>query len=220
MINILYVYAHPHVDSFNHLIKETGIQYLQETKNKVIVSDLYAQQFNPVASWNDFMLSETELKQQYFVSQKLAYEHNGLTDDINQEIQKLSQANHVIFQFPLWWFSMPAILKGWFDRVLVKGFAYDSGRIFNDGLLNGKTASLVVTTQSPEQAYQLDGIHGCSIDTIFHPIHHTLKFVGIKPLKPFVVYGAFEIDEEKKSNILSDYRQYLSSIDALIRSGN
>ena len=59
-------------------------------------------------------------------------------------LRSLALANppyiHIILHFPLWWFGVPAILKGWFDRVLVKGFAYDAGKVFATGLLRGKTA--------------------------------------------------------------------------------
>lgn len=211
-MNIFYVYAHPNPGSLNNLLKQTGIRTLEEAKNNVIVSDLYAEQFNPVASWNDFNVTSAELNSQYFISQKMAYDKNVLADDIKAEIEKLAWANHIILQFPMWWFSVPAILKGWLDRILVKGFAYDTGKIFSNGLLKGKSASLVVTTQSSEADYQSTGIHGCMMDTFLLPIHHTLRFVGMEIREPFIIHSAFNINEHEQVNILARYQHYLQKI--------
>ncbi len=210
-MNILYVYAHPNHESFNSLLKQSGYELLKR-KHSIIFSDLYAENFCAIASWDDFDLPKTEINPQYFLSQQLAYNQHALTDDINAEIKKITWADHIIFQFPLWWFSTPAILKGWFDRVLVKGFSYDAGKILDDGLLKGKTASLVVTTQSPESAYQVNGIHGASIDTFLHHIHHTLRFVGINVKLPFVSYSVFNMDEQQRNEILKNYQKYLQNL--------
>lgn len=211
-MNILYVYAHPNLHSFNGLLKEKGVKVLQQAQHNVIVSDLYAQKFNATADNTDFNLPAAERHSQYFLSQKIAYEKHALVEDIQSEIEKISWANHIIFQFPLWWFSVPAILKGWLDRVLVKGFAYDTGKTFSNGLLKEKSASVIVTTQSPETAYQIEGVHGCTIDAFLHPIHHTLRFSGIQVLEPFVIYGAFDIDEKRQINILNAYQDYLKNL--------
>jgi NAD(P)H dehydrogenase (quinone) len=214
-MNILYVYAHPNSASFNGMLKQKGLEVLEEAKLNIKVSDLYTQNFIAVAADSDFNLSETARHPQYFMSQKIAYDKKALSEDILKEIEKISWADHIILQFPLWWFSVPAILKGWLDRVLVKGFAYDTGKVFNDGLLKGKTVSLVVTTQSPEAAYQLNSVHGCTIDSFLHPIHHTFKFVGIEFLKPFVVYGAFDIDEKRQIDIFANYQYYLENVNKI-----
>lgn len=191
-MNILYVYAHPNPTSFNHLLKEKGCDVLKTATHHLMISDLYADHFNAVASFSDFNLAE-------------------ITPDIAKEIEKIKWADHIIFQFPLWWFSVPAILKGWLDRVLVKGFAYDTQKVFANGLLQGKTSSLIVTTQSPEEAYQITGVHGASIESFLHPLQHTLRFVGIKTLSSFIVYGAFDIDEPRCAAILARYQHWLQN---------
>lgn len=127
------------------------------------------------------------------------------------ELKKIADADHIILQFPLWWFSTPAIMKDWIDRVLVKGFAYDTGKTFADGLLRGKTASLTITAQSPESAYQRNGIHGATLQEFLLPIHHALRFTGIETLEPFVVYEAVDISPERSEKIMGDYRGYLVS---------
>lgn len=209
-MNILYVYAHPNPASFNHALKENALGFFKHNNIPVEVSDLYANHFKATADWNDFLVEEPNT--QYFLAQQAAFQHQQLTPDIHTELEKIAKADHIIFQFPLWWFSTPAILKGWLDRVLVKGFAYDAGKVFENGLLKGKTASLVVTTQSPESAYQLDGLHEADIHSFLHPIHHTLRFVGIKPLSPHVVYAAFNLDTSQQTKIIADYEDYLKNL--------
>lgn len=205
-MNILYLYAHPQTASFNALMKACAIKELTRSA-KIQIADLYAEHFNPVASFHDFSSANNE--KQYFLAQSEAYKKHELAEDINKGIEGINWADHLIFQFPLWWFSMPAILKGWLDRMLIKGFAYDAGKTFENGLLKDKTASLIITTQSPESAYQKDGLHGATIDDFLLPIHHTLHFVGIKTLSPFVTFGAFNLDEEKQKLIIENFQTYL-----------
>lgn len=207
-MNILYVYAHPQPSSFNAKIKNDAVDFLSK-KSTLHISDLYKDNFNAVASWGDF---SHEAQTQYFAAQYEAFKNRRLVKDIQAELKKVNQADHFIFQFPLWWFSVPAILKGWFDRIFIKGFAYDSGKIFKEGLLRGKTASLILTTQSPKSAYQVSGVHGATIDVFLQHIHHTLRFVGIQTLEPFVIYGAFNLDKEHQTTILQNYHLYLEKL--------
>lgn len=208
-MNILYVYAHPNPSSFNGLLKQHALSVMKKLNVSIKVSDLYAETFKATADWSDFHLAEPEGKAQYFLAQQDAYQNHTLSRDITEELDKVAWADHIIFQFPLWWFSTPAILKGWFDRILVKGFSYDAGKVFQDGLLKGKSASLVTTTQSPESAYQVEGLHKASIDVFLHPIHHTLQFVGIETLPPFVLYAAFNLDAAAEEKMMKEYSAYL-----------
>lgn len=210
-MNILYIYAHPCKDSFNFQLKKAGSELLEAAGHTVLYSNLYDTRFKAVANGDDFLLPSSELESQYFLSQKVAYSKNALAADIQTEIEKLTQAEHVIFQFPLWWFSVPAILKGWMDRVLVKGFAYDSGKMLANGLLKGKTASLVVTTQSGEATFEKSGSHGATIEDFLLPIHHTLRFAGFEILSPFVEYEVFNLDEPRQKNIIENFEHYLKN---------
>ncbi len=210
-MNILYVYAHPSQDSLNAVIQKHGMEVLNIDGHSAALSDLYAQHFKTAADMQDFNGVRHEPNSAYFQVQQAAFQQHTLSADIDAELKKIADADHIILQFPLWWFSMPAIMKGWLDRVLVKGFAYDTGKTFANGLLRGKTASLTITTQSPESAYQPNGMHAASMQDFLLPIHHTLRFAGIKPLTPFIVYEAFEINHEREEKILADYRSYLAS---------
>lgn len=192
-MKILYIYAHPNNNALNALLKQEGYKQLIDLKNDVTFSNLYELGFNAIANSTNYKLTTAD----------------ELTKDIQIEMEKIAWADHLIFQFPLWWFSTPAILKGWFDRVFIKGFAYDNNHLFETGLLKGKTASLIVTTKSTESAYQLDGAHGATIDNFLLPIHHTLRFAGISPIKPFVAYGIFDLNKQRIDEIILQYQDYL-----------
>lgn len=212
-MKILYLYAHPSVNSFNQYLKEFALEKLHERKHKVMVSDLYAQQFNPVASFDDFESEPDALSPNYMTAQKEAFEKKQLSEDIQTEIDKVLWADHLIFQFPLWWFSMPAMLKGWFDRVLVKGFAYDAQSMFETGFLNGKTASCIVTTHFPKLMYQEGGFQKHTLEEFLIPLHHTLKFVGIEPKPIFSVHSAWRLSQAFHDATLQRLTQYLEELE-------
>ena len=100
--------------------------------------------------------------------------------------EKLKAADLVILQFPLWWFGLPAMLKGWVDRVMTMGFAYGAGRRYDQGGLKGRRAMLALTTGGPEASYTERGING-PMERILFPIQHgMLYFCGLEVLPPFV----------------------------------
>ena len=127
---------------------------------------------------------------------------------LDAEQEKLLWADTVIFQFPLWWYTMPAILKGWVDRVFTHRFAYGVGEHsdtkygerFGEGTLAGRKALLSVTVGGPEAHYAARGING-PIDDLLFPIHHgILYYPGIEALPPFVLYGADRVTAEAYSH--------------------
>ncbi len=200
----LLVYAHPQNCSFNHALKEVVLS----TVPKLQVSDLYEMQFKAVADWNDF--KETKgLSTNYSQAQRQAFFGNLLADDIRAEQEKLLVCERLILQFPLWFFSSPAIVKGWMDRVFANGFAYDTGKWFETGLLQGRKAVVVVTTQSSQSAYSSDGVHG-ELAGYLKPIHHTLRLVGFTVEDPFVAYAIDKSSEEERLSYLAAYQKKLT----------
>lgn len=199
----LLVFAHPHKGSFNHALKDVAEKSLSHLK----VSDLYAMKFKAAADWNDF--NGSGLPDQYSLAQKQASEHATFAKDIQQEQEKLLWCDQLILQFPLWWFGAPAILKGWLDRVLAKGFAYDKEKLFDHALLKARKAWIVTTTQSPEASYRLGGMHG-PIEDFLKPFHHTLRFVGFSIEAPFIAYGVDGADASLREAYLNQYRKKLS----------
>ena len=111
-----------------------------------------------------------------------------LPAEVAAEIARLDTADLLILQYPMWWHLPPAMLKGWFDRVLVYGEVYTSRKRFEHGRFVGKRAMLSVTVGTSEATYAHDGRSG-DIDLLLWPVNFSLAYVGYTVLEPFVAYG-------------------------------
>lgn len=212
-MKVLIVYAHEESKSFNNAMKEVALDVFKEKGFEVKVSDLYKMEFNPVGSRKDFKELSNEAHIAYQAEQKIAFEKGCLTDDINEEVEKIKWADVIIFQFPIWWFSMPAIMKGYVDRVFVNGAIYAGGKWYSDGMLKGKKALISMTTGGPEAAFSEDSMNG-SMKTILYPITHGMfSFTGMDALEPYIVYGPAYMTEEQREAVLVNYREELSNIE-------
>ncbi|XP_021116404.1 ribosyldihydronicotinamide dehydrogenase [quinone] isoform X2 [Heterocephalus glaber] len=158
---VLIVYAHQEPKSFNAALKDTAVQELSVQGCAVTVSDLYAMGFEPRATRSDITgaLSSPE-SFNYGVEAHEAFKRRALASDILAEQRKVQEADLVIFQFPLYWFSVPAIMKGWMDRVLCQGFAFDIPGFYDSGFLKGKLALLSLTTGGVASMYTKAGDSG------------------------------------------------------------
>ncbi|GAB2728955.1 NAD(P)H-dependent oxidoreductase [Nocardia thraciensis] len=213
-VNILIVYAHPKPDSLTGALKDVAVQQLRSDGHEVAVSDLYAMGWKAHADPDDFgEVAETN----FMLASGEAFDNGTLTADIRAEQEKLLWADAVLLHFPLWWFSMPAILKGWVDRVFTCGFAYGAGGTaiprYGAGVLSGKRAMLVVSIGGREPSYSDRGING-HIDDLLYPINHgILYYPGMDVLPPFPVYGTLRVDDERFEETADALRQRLSEID-------
>jgi NAD(P)H dehydrogenase (quinone) len=214
-VHTLIVYAHEEPHSFNAAMKNLAVTTLEDQGHSVVVSDLYWMKFKAVADAGDFLerRDKSYLKRQ--MEEKAAVALGTLSHDIVIEQQKLLAADLVVFQFPLWWFGLPAMLKGWVDRVMTMGFAYDSGQRNDQGGLKGRRAMLALTTGGPEASYAETGING-PMDRILYPIQHgILYFCGLEVLPPFVTYGPARQSAEQRQAELERYRRHLLALDTL-----
>lgn len=210
-MKILIVIAHPEPKSFNAAMYQEAIKTLEKNGHEVKTSDLYQMDFNPVSGRENF----TAVKNAAYFSQQaeehFAHENNGFASDILAEQEKVLWCDLMIWQFPLWWFSVPAILKGWVDKVFAMGKFYDNGRIYDNGLLKGKKALLSLTTGGPEKNY-ITTKYG-SIDQILHPIHTgILKFVGFSVLKSEIIFSIERTNDEERKEILERWSTRLKNI--------
>ena len=206
-MNILVVYAHHEPKSLVASLKNVAISTLQAAGHDVTETDLYANGFGPVAHKYDFTtLSGKHFN--YMLEQKHATNNDwGFAPDVVGEIQRLLAADLVLFYFPVWWFSEPAILKGWFDRVLAMGIAWDGGKIYEEGMLKGKKAMVVAVAGGPEEYYQPLGKHKATLKQILHPLHHgTLAFCGMDVLEPFLVYSSMNKTKDEYSSLLERHK--------------
>lgn len=213
-MNVLIVYAHPEPKSFNAALKDMAVTTLTDQGHYVKVSDLYAMRFKAVADGEDFKERIDSDFLKYAAEQKHACSTGTFAPDILQEQERLLWADFVIFQFPLWWYSVPGILKGWFDRLFASGFVYgaDIGR-YDSGGLKGRRAMLSLTTGSPKEAYTPYGLDGDMEDKILYHINHgMLYFSGMQPVKPFVAWTPSH-DAGERKEYLEEYRKILIDLD-------
>lgn len=219
-MKVLLVYAHPEPKSLNGSLKNFTIQHLQNAGHEVQVSDLYAMDWKAALDAND---SKNRLDETYFdasLDSQHAFKNGLQSDDIALEQSKLLWADTVIFQFPLWWFSMPAIMKGWVERVYAYGFAYGVGEHndshwgdrYGKGTLAGKRAMLMVTAGGWQPHYSARGING-PIDDILFPIHHgILHYPGFDVLPPFVIYHTSKVNPDSYATICEKLGQRLDTL--------
>ncbi|MFD2859925.1 NAD(P)H-dependent oxidoreductase [Salininema proteolyticum] len=126
----------------------------------------------------------------------------------------LLEADLVILQFPLWWFSMPAILKGWIDRVFTRDFAYGSLPRYGNGPLAGKKALVTTFTGGAESHFGERGVNGGIEDLLHHVLHGTLYFTGFAVLPPFVTHSAVHVNDDQYAAIAERYRKRLIGIES------
>ncbi|MBG9388071.1 NAD(P)H-dependent oxidoreductase [Caenimonas aquaedulcis] len=211
-MNVLIVFAHPEPRSFGRALLDRGVATLREAGHEVVVSDLYAMEFNPVAGAGDFTERRFPDALQYDREQKHASAHHAFSPDIQAEIDKLQACDMLILQFPLWWFSMPAIMKGWVDRVFVNGLVYGSGRRFDSGGMKGKRAMAAITTACYPEMVEADGLLAHLDINLWHLQHGTLGYAGFDVLHPFTAWSIHYTTPEKRAAYLDAYAQRLRGI--------
>jgi len=212
-MNVLIVHAHPEPKSFSSALYQEAKKTLEKNGDSVQVSDLYDMGFNPVVSASDF---DNRVNPDYFncaLEQRKSLSTGTIAQDIKTEIAKVETADLLILNFPLYWFSVPAILKGWIDRVFVSGKFYGGTRIYAKGGMTGKKALVSVTTGGREDMLSSRGIHG-DINDILKPILlGSLGYVGMDVLEPFYAFHVPYISAEAREDILKKWRRELAILD-------
>ncbi|MGE4336478.1 MAG: NAD(P)H-dependent oxidoreductase [Pigmentiphaga sp.] len=213
-MRVLIVYAHPEPKSFGHALLERSLHTLRSCGHEVMVSDLYAMGFNPVATGVDFSERRFPDALQYDREQKQASQRHTFAADIQEEIDKLMACDLLILQFPLWWFSVPAILKGWIDRVFVNGTVYGAGgRRFDQGGLKGRKAMLAFTTGCFSEMMTSEGLLGHRDVILWHLQYGTFGYSGLQVLQPFVGWAIQYSDETRRGEYLDLYEARLRTIE-------
>jgi NAD(P)H dehydrogenase (quinone) len=211
-MRVFIVHAHHEPSSFNGALTHTALSALAEEGHEAKLSDLYRMPFDPVSDRRNFrtVADPDRLRQQ--TEESYASAHDGFVPELQAEMDKLAWCDLLIFQFPLWWLGMPAIMKGWVDRVFAAGRAYGGGRWFESGVFAGKRAMCSVTVGGSAERYSKDGLYP-PIEEILMPIHLGIfGFVGFTVIDPFVVYAPNHIDDKARSEYLQLYRRTLSEL--------
>ena len=211
-MKVFVVYWHPEPQSFNGAMFRTACTTLAATGHEVKISDLHEMRFDPISSRKNFSTVKDPNYLKLQIEEIHATEMNGFSEEIESEIRKLEWCDLMIWQFPLWWFGLPAVLKGWVDRVLAMGRTYGGNRIYRSGVFRGKRALLSLTTGGPEGAYRKEAFNG-DIAAILRPIQRgMLQFVGFDVLAPQIVYGPVRLTEEQRKHALAAYADRLQAI--------
>jgi len=212
---VLIVHAHPEPRSFTAALKDTAVNTLMARGDAVVVSDLYAQGWNPVASADDFTDRQDTDHLVYALEQRHADTDGSLAPDIRREVDRLLWADLLILSFPLYWYSVPAMKKGWFDRVLVSGRIYGGRRFYDRGGLAGKAALVALTLGGRERMFGPEGIHGPLEDMLRPVLRGTLGYTGMRMLPPFAAWHVPYVGEAERRAMLADFRAYLERLDDL-----
>ncbi|MFQ3201854.1 MAG: NAD(P)H dehydrogenase (quinone) [Zhongshania sp.] len=212
-MNVLIVHAHPEPKSFSSALYLEAKRFFEEKGDSVQVSDLYAMDFNPVASSEDFAERADPDYFNYALEQRKSVPAGTISTDIKIEIEKVEAADLLVFNFPLYWFSTPAILKGWIDRVFVSGKFYGGKRIYGNGGMAGKKALVSVSTGGRDDMLSEGGIHG-DINEILKPLlQGSLGYVGMDVLEPFHAFHVPYVSAEVRLEILDKWRSELANLD-------
>ncbi|PWJ44750.1 NAD(P)H-dependent oxidoreductase [Sediminitomix flava] len=162
MKNILIINGHPDKQSYNRALAEAYQKGAEEGKANIDLINLGELDFDPIL--------------RYGYRQRV-----DLEPDLLDAIEKLKKADHLVWVFPMWWYSTPAILKGFIDRTFLPGITYElvEGKPLPKKLLKGKTARMIVTADSPKWYEKL--FMGSPLINQFKK--GTLEFCGVKPVK-------------------------------------
>jgi len=204
-MKFLFVLAHPERTSFTASLARYGMSVLEQAGHLVDLSDLYAMGFDPVSDRRNFNSVADPLRYDQQAEERHASANGGFSAALQSEIDRLEACDTLILQFPIWWLGMPAIMKGWIDRVFAIGVTYGGGRWFDQGMMRGKRAMLAVTIGGTERAYSQDGIYGPAAD-VLRPINHgILAFCGFQVVDPFLAFAPARKDDRQRRQIFDAY---------------
>lgn len=214
---VLIVHAQPEPSSLTRTLVDVAEQTLGAAGHRVLQSDLYAMGWKAVYDAADFPERIDTDRLSFVRESGHAFEQGSQPADVVEEQRKVLAADLVILQFPLWWFGMPAIMKGWIDRVWAQGLAYGrngQGNRFRygEGGFEGRRAMVSVTTGGPAVDYAPRGING-PIDQLLFPITHgTLFYPGMSVLKTHAVHGAGRMTAEQVEVARAGWRERLQGV--------
>ena len=159
---VLVINGHPDNESFNYALSEAYLKGLEDADVHVELLNIADLNFNPNLKYGYRKISELE-------------------PDLLAAIDKIKEADHMVWILPMWWYGMPALMKGFIDRIFLPGFffKYQKGNPFPKKLLKGKTARLIITADTVR--WYDRWFMGSPLINQFKK--GTLEFCGVKPVK-------------------------------------
>jgi NAD(P)H dehydrogenase (quinone) len=207
MKKALIVFVHPEARSLNGHLKDITVRVLQELNYEVTVSDLYADNFKPLFEKSDFPFYQDEI----FSPGKangMAVALDQLSADVRREKERLTEAELIVFQFPVWWFSGPSMLHAYFERVLLPGWAYHTEK----PALEGKRVLISATTGGTKEQY-VPGIAGTLNQALHHFLVGTFAFMKMQVIEPIVLYNAVRSTDEERVAAIAQFETEIRDIE-------
>ncbi|GAA3573468.1 hypothetical protein GCM10022197_32850 [Microlunatus spumicola] len=209
----LLVHAHPEQASFSSAQADAAVTALRTADVRVDRIDLYADGWDPVLRREQFPDATGYFKPQ--AEQLRAYGAGTLDETVREHLDRLLEADLLVLSFPLWWFSMPAVMKGWVDRVFAMGATFGGEHgIFAEGAMRGKQAVLLLTTGGGEPAFGPSDpeAYGALDAFLFHIRRGMLEFVGYEVLEPVVTYAPARMPSDQRDAALRDVQTRLGAL--------
>jgi len=187
-MNAHIVLAHPEAKSFNAHLSGISQRVLGAAGWKTTRSDLYAMGFDPCEGPDHYSFRKNAEVFRTQTEQRFNAENGTTPADVNSEVERLLDCDLLVVHFPLWWFGMPAILKGWIDRVFVNGRMHRTSMRYDTGICRGKKMIACVTTGASAETCSHSGREG---DTrlVLWPILHSFRYLGFGILEPEIFHG-------------------------------
>lgn len=190
----LVIFTHPKQRSFNRIILDNVVEELKNKSIEVKIKDLYAEKFNSLLSAEDFEEME-----------------NGQTpSDIAREQADVAWADILIFIYPIWWWGMPSMLKGWIDRVLCDGFAYSDTPEGYKPLLVKKRAIVITTSRSSKDFWNE---HDMGVAVSKLSIQGVYGVIGIYDVIYKNLYGVCSASEEELKALLEEVKEIMQGLE-------
>lgn len=213
-MHALIVYAHPEPTSFTAAMRDAACDELVTHGVTVEVSDLYRDRFNPVGGRRDFLTAADPARFHYQQEQLHAARTGTFAPDVRREQARVAAADLLLMVFPMWWGGPPAILKGWFDRVLAYGFAYEDGMRYDTGYFRGRAGLLGVTTGGTPRRYSTGGTYGTIQQVLWPTQHCLLEYLGLSTGEPYVAYATPRVSGSERVNYLNQWRHRVRELSA------
>lgn len=211
------VHTHPEEGSFTKAMCDMAAQTLRESGHEVTISDLYAMEFNPVMSRRDF-LHDVRLPLAYTREQRYGWRHRTLAPDILAEAERTLAADLLVLTFPVYWFSAPAMLKGWMDRILLSGPFYSGKDQYDRGHMQGRKALVLASVGGHPHMFGPDALHGhLEMGMLRHLFQGTLGVCGYTVLQPFFAHHAPFLEPDARTAILQELQAHVASVEDLPR---
>jgi len=130
--------------------------------------------------------------------------------DVEAEQRALVESRAIVWQHPLYWYSVPGLLKHWFDKVLERGFGYGEGGT----ALANKACLWVATTGGDDQAFSTQGMHAHPFSAFVPVVEQTARFCGMQWLEPLIVHGAHKLRE---AELVAHGEVYRARLEGLLK---